>query len=63
MAAGNKQREIGRALMQAETAHDTVLGQALQQPENGGLVALVGETLRCGELGQGHRAVVFQQAW
>ena len=35
--------------------------EPLQQAEDGGLVALVGEARRGGEFSQGHRAVGFQQ--
>lgn len=47
----NEKREIGGALVEAEAADHAVLGEALEQSENGGLVALVGEALGGGELG------------
>ena len=49
--SGHEQREIGGSLVQAQAADHAVLGEALEESENGGLVALVGESLGSGKLG------------
>ena len=61
VAAGDEQGEVGGAFMQAEAADDAMLGEALQEAENGGFVALVGESLRGGELGESHWASAFEK--
>lgn len=53
--------EIGGALVEAEPAEDSVLGEALEETVYRGLVALIGETRGCGKLGEGHWSVGLDQ--
>jgi len=46
---GNQQGEVSRALMKTEPPDDSVSSQSLEQAENSGLVALVGEALGAGQ--------------
>lgn len=47
--------------MQSEATDKPVLGQPLQQTKNRGLVALIGESRRTGELRKRHRPGFFKQ--
>lgn len=44
--AGEQKREICGALVKSQAADEAVVGKALEQPEDGGLVALIAEAAR-----------------
>lgn len=54
--------EIGGAFVQAEAADDGVIGEALEEAVDGGLVALIGEALGGGELGECHGSLLLDES-
>jgi len=47
--------------VETEAADDAMAGEALEETKDGGLVALVGEAGRGGELGERHGTIIFQE--
>jgi hypothetical protein len=61
VATRDEQGEVGRPFVQAETADDAFFREALKQAEDGGLVALLGQSLGFGELSKRHRSFGLKQ--
>jgi len=57
----SKKREVGGALVKAETADDAFFREALEKAEDGGLVALLGKTCGACEFAEGHGAFGFEE--
>jgi len=62
VGAGDEEGEVGGALVEAEAADHALIGEALEEAEDGGLIAGLGEVSAAAEFGEGHGAVVGGEA-
>ena len=58
MDARDEQGEVGGALVEAEAADHSFIGETLEETKDGGLIAGLGKVTTAGEFGEGHGAIV-----
>lgn len=61
MLARHEEGEVSGALVEAEAAHESFVGEFLEEAENRGLVAEVTQARGIGQLAESHRAVLLAQ--
>ena len=61
MLAGKNEGKVGGAFVQSEATDDAGVGQAMEEPVDGGLVTLGRKRARFLQSRQGHRTVCLEQ--